>query len=336
MLDSDHSKSMACERAVPMEALKRRFIDFFRSLLKSTLVTVGRASQMLPLYRDPRIGAVSILSDRTDKSKFAKARILFLISITTVAALNIVLFSLASISLLGVNRETLSLSRSHNSHLEDKVVGALASLMDSAASPLPTQTKAPNASNADNMASSTPVLPSAGMLIEKTLAAPVLKPTTDREASTTAVEPSNNNGSTRALSTDETSPPELSPSQEVRAPPASMADAGNSAQDASGATMRALAISHEQRDQRFRNFEKQRHHASVAEGSLAFAPEIDFPKQTQIKESTRFYGSSAGPESKPPVRYAAPHGRGAKAGNVANKLKQAELTRLMRHSRALR
>jgi hypothetical protein len=332
--ESDHVKSMACERAVPMVALKRRFIDFFRSLLKSTLVTVGRASQMLTLYCDPRIGAMFILSDRTDKSKFAKAPILFLISITLVAALNIVLFSLASISLLGVNTETLTRSRSYNSHLKDKVVGALASHMDSDASPVPTQTKFPNASNADNMSSSTPVLPSSGMLIEKTLAAPVLKPTTDRKASTTAVETSN--GSTRALSTDETSPPELSPSQEVRAPPASMADAGNPAQDASGATMPALAISHEQRDQRFRNFEKQRHHASVDEGSLAFAPEIDFPKQTQIKESTRFYGSSAAPEWKPPVRYAAPHGRGAKAGNIANKLNHAELTRLVQHSRALR
>jgi hypothetical protein len=115
-----------------------------------------------------------------------------------------------------------------------------------------------------------------------------------------------------------------------------MADAGNPTQDASGATMPALAISHEQRDQRFRNFEKQRPHASVDEGDSAFAPRIDFPKQTQIKESTRVYGSSAGPESKPPVRHAAPHGRGSKAGNIANKLNHAELTRLMQHSRALR
>ena len=131
--------------------------------------------------------------------------------------------------------------------------------------------------------------------------------------------------------------PELSPLQEVRAPPASMTDAGNPAQDASSATMPALAISHEQRDQRFQNFEKQRHQANFDEGSVAFAPDIDFHKETQTKESAGFYGgSSAGPESKSPVRHAAPHGRGAKAGSIADKLNHVELNRLVQRSRGLR
>jgi len=100
--------------------------------------------------------------------------------------------------------------------------------------------------------------------------------------------------------------------------------------------MPALAISHEQRNQRFQNFEKQRHHANLDEGSVAFASEIDFPKKTQMKESKGLYGSSAGPESKSPVRHAAPHSRGAKAGNIADKLNRAELSRLVQRSRVLR
>ena len=277
---------------------------------------------------------MSIWSHQTDKASFAKGSILFLVSVALVAAVEIVLFSVVSISLLGASKETLTLFRSHNSHLEDKVIGALVSHMDSDASQVPAQTKSPSASTADNMSSSTPVLPSSGMLTEKTFAAPALKPTTDREASTTAIKTSN--GSTRAPSTDEMPAPEPSPSQEVRASPASIVDAGNPAQDDSGATMPALVISHEQRDQRFQNFEKQRQHANHDEGSVAFASEIDFPKKTQIKESKGSYGSSTGPESKSPVRHAAPHGRGAKAGNIADKLNHAELSRLVQRSRVLR
>ena len=302
--------------------------------LKSVLVTAACASEMLPLNCDPRVGEMSIWSHQTDKASFAKGSILFLVSVALVAAVEIVLFSVVSISLLGASKETLTLFRSHNSHLEDKFVRALVSHMDSDASQVPAQTKSPSASTADNMSSSTPVLPSSGMLTEKTFAAPALKPTTDREASTTAIKTSN--GSTRAPSTDEMPAPEPSPSQEVRASPASIVDAGNPAQDDSGATMPALVISHEQRDQRFQNFEKQRQHANHDEGSVAFASEIDFPKKTQIKESKGSYGSSTGPESKSPVRHAAPHGRGAKAGNIADKLNHAELSRLVQRSRVLR
>ena len=302
--------------------------------LKSVLVTAACASEMLPLNCDPRVGEMSIWSHQTDKASFAKGSILFLVSVALVAAVEIVLFSVVSISLLGASKETLTLFRSHNSHLEDKFVRALVSHMDSDASQVPAQTKSPSASTADNMSSSTPVLPSSGMLTEKTFAAPALKPTTDREASTTAIKTSN--GSTRAPSTDEMPAPEPSPSQEVRASPASIVDAGNPAQDDSGAIMPALAISHEQRDRRFQNFEKQRQHANHDEGSVAFASEIDFPKKTQIKESKGSYGSSTGPESKSPVRHAAPHGRGAKAGNIADKLNHAELSRLVQRSRVLR
>jgi hypothetical protein len=199
---------------IPDQAAGRRLLSltYLRVIalavrLKSTLVTVACASQMLPLNRDPRVGEMSILSDRTDKARFAEASILFLVSIALFAAVNIVLFSVASISLLGSNKETLTQSRSHNSHLEDKVISVVVSHMDSVASPVPARTKSPSASNADNMSSLTPVLPSSGMLTEKTLAAPALKPTPDREASTQTVETSN--GSTRAPSTDETPPPEL-------------------------------------------------------------------------------------------------------------------------------
>jgi hypothetical protein len=230
---------------------------------------------------------MSILSDRTDKARLADASILFLVSVALVAAVNIVLFSVASISLLRAGKETLTLFRSHNSHLEDKVIGAIVSHMDRYASPVPAQTKSPSASNVENMSSSTPVPPSSVMLTEQTLAAPALKPTPDRKASATAVGSSNR--STRAPFTDETPPPALSPSQEVGASPASIADAANPPQDA------------------------------------------------QIREGTGFYGSSAGPESKPPVPHAAPHGRGAvKADNIANKLNHAELSRLMQRSGVLR
>jgi hypothetical protein len=83
-----------------------------------------------------------------------------------------------------------------------------------------------------------------------------------------------------------------------------------------------LAISHEQRNSLFENFEMQRHDTSLDEGGVAFAP--------QIKERTGFYGSSTGPESKPRVRHAASRGRGTvKADNIANRLNRAELARLV-------
>jgi hypothetical protein len=145
----------------------------------------------------------------------------------------------------------------------------------------------------------------------------------------TAVETAD--GSTRAPSADGTLPPEPNPSHEERAAPASIAeDAANLTQDASRATMPMLAISHEQRDQVLQDSEMERHHANPDEGSVAVAPEIHFPKKTQIKGNTRFYGSPAGPEPKPLMRYEASGGRRpSKAYNTANKLNHAELRRLL-------
>jgi hypothetical protein len=123
----------------------------------------------------------------------------------------------------------------------------------------------------------------------------------------------------------------------VKASPASIATRRTQLKDASGATMPMLAISHDQRDQVFKDSEMQRHHADLDEGSAAVAPEIDFPRKTQIKGSTRFYGSSAGPESRPLVRREASGGRRPfKADNIANKLNHAELRRLVRGKEVLR
>src|SRR5215831_13242687 len=239
---------------------------------------------------------MSILGDRTDKARFA-ASTPFLVSVALVAAVNIVLFSVTSVSLLGARRETPIQSQSHNSHPENEVVGARVSLLETDASPVPAQTNSPSPGNAD-MSSSTLVPPSSGMPTEETLPAPALKPSPDEEASTTAVETSN--GSTRAPSTDEPPSPELSPSQAVRAPPVS-----------------TRVISHEQRDQLLQNFELQRHHANLDESSVAFVPGIHD-------------GSSAGPESKPPVRHAASRSRSApKPTKTANQLNQAEFRRLV-------
>jgi hypothetical protein len=315
----------------------------------------------------------NIRSDRTDKAKFAQSSIPFLVSVALIAAVNVILVSVASISLLDTSKETLTRSRSHNSPLEDKVIGGVVSHMDSGASPDPTQIKSSSAGNADNISASASIPPYSGMLTEETLAVPSLKPTSNREASATAVETAN--GSTRAPSTDATPPPELNPSQEVRAPPASIAEsatavetansstrgpsadgtpppelnpseevrappasianAANPTQDASGATMPIPAISHEQRDQVFQDSEMQRHHANLDEGSVAVAPEIDFPPKTQINGSMRFYGSSAEPESKPLARHETSGGR-RPSSSTANKLNHAELRRLLRGEGVLR
>ena len=95
------------------------------------------------------------------------------------------------------------------------------------------------------------------------------------------------------------------------------------------------AISHEQRDQVFQDSEMQRHHANLDEGSVAVAPEIDFPPKTQINGSTRFYGSSAESESKPLARHETSGGR-RPASSTANKLYHAELRRLLRGEGVLR
>jgi hypothetical protein len=176
---------------------------------------------------------MSIFSDRTDKARFAEGSILFLAFLALVAAVNMLLFSVASLSLLDASRETLTQFRSDNSPSEDKVIGAVVSPMDRDASPVPTRTKSPSASNADHMSSSTPVPASSGVLTEETSASAALKPIPDSEASATAVETSN--ALTRAPSADET-PPELNPSQRMKASPASIAEDVTTVESSNGST----------------------------------------------------------------------------------------------------
>ena len=180
-------------------------------------------------FDDPPVPQ-NIRSDRTDKAKFGQSSIPFLVSVALIAAVNVILVSVVSISLLDTSKETLTGSRSHNSPPKDKVIGGVVSHMDSGASPDPTQIKSSSAGNADNISASASIPPYSGMLTEETLAVPSLKPTPNREASATAVETAN--GSTRAPSTDAPPPPELTPSQEVRAPPASIAESATAVETA--------------------------------------------------------------------------------------------------------
>ena len=130
---------------------------------------------------------------------------------------------MASISQLDASKATLKGSSIDNSLLDDKVIGTVVSYPDSNASPVSTQTKSPSSSDADNTPSSTPVPPPSGMRSEEIVAEPALMLTPDRKASATAIE----TGSTQGPSTVETAPSELSAPQEVRAQPASIADAAS-------------------------------------------------------------------------------------------------------------
>ena len=234
--------------------------------LKLTSVTLARVSEMLLSNRDPRVGEMSILSHRIDKARPAEGRLLYLVSAGLVAAATIVLFSVASFSLLATSKESLTGSRIDNSPTEDKLIGTVVSYPESYAAPVPVQTKSPSLSEANNLPSSTPVPPPSGMSRVETVAEPALEPPPDGEASATAVETPHR--STRGPSTDET--PELSGSQEVIAQPLSIAGAASVAQQASGATMPMLATSDKQRDQIFRDLEIQRnHHANLDEDSVA-------------------------------------------------------------------
>ena len=270
---------------------------------------------------------------RIGKPRLAEGMLLFLVSVALVAAATIVLFSLASISLLDTSKETLTMSRLDNSPIENKFIGTVVSCTHSNAAPVPVQTKSPSPSEANNLPSSTPVPLTFGMPREETVAEPALNLPPDGEPSTAAVETPH--GSTRGPSTDETPPPELNGSQEVVAQPLSTADEASTAQHASGATMPTLGTSDEQRDQMFQDFEIQRnHHANLDEGSVAFIP----PQETQVKESTGFYGSAASPGSRPPLRHAASRRSGAVEAdrdNIAKKLNRAELSRLLEGKRAL-
>jgi hypothetical protein len=127
-------------------------------------VTPTRAREMLLLNSDPRSGEMSILSDHIDNARLTEGVLLYLASIGLVAAAVIVLFSVASFSLLGASKETLTGSR-----------------IDSNAAPVPVQTKSPSSSDAHNLPSSTLVSRSSGMSSEGTAVEPAFKPLRDGE-----------------------------------------------------------------------------------------------------------------------------------------------------------
>jgi hypothetical protein len=269
---------------------------------------------------------MSILSNRIGKPRLAEGMLLYLVCVALIAAETIVLFSVASISLLGNSKKTLIDDR----YSEEKFVDTVVSYLDRNTLRVPFQTKSLSSSEANNLPSSTPAPSPAGMPREKAVAEPALKPRHDGVASIAAVETTH--GSTRGPSSDEPAPPELSGSREVIAQPLSTADEAGAAQHASGATMPWVATPDGQPDQTSQNFEIQRnHHANLDEGSVAFTPETRFP-ENQVKESTGFYGSSASLGSNLPLLHAASRGRRAVKANrdkIADQLNHAELSRLL-------
>ena len=140
------------------------------------------------------------MSDRIGKPRLAEGLLLYLVSVALVAAAIIVLFSVASSSLLDTSKETLSGSRIDNNPIEDKFIDTVVSYTDSIAAPVPVQTKSP--SEANKLPSSTPVPPPSGIPGDETVAEPALNLPSVGEASAAAVETPH--GSTRGPSTEET------------------------------------------------------------------------------------------------------------------------------------
>jgi hypothetical protein len=209
-----------------------------------------------------------ILSDRrNNNARLAEGVLTYLVSVGLVAAATIVLFSFASVSLLGTSKETPTLSHIDNNPIEDKLIGPV-SCADVNAAPVPVQPKSSSSREANNLPSSPPVPPPSGMSREETVAEPTFKPPPDGETSAAAVETPH--GSMRGPSTEETPPPELSESQHLIAQPLSIADETSGAQDSWEAAMPMLASSGKQRDPMFRDFEIQRNHdANLDEDRVA-------------------------------------------------------------------
>jgi hypothetical protein len=109
---------------------------------------------------------------RIGNPRLEEGMFLYLVSVALVAAATIVLLSLASISLLDTSKETFTGSRIDNSPIEEKFIGTVVSYTDSNVAPVPVQTKSPNSSEANNLASSTPVPLPSGMPREETVAEP--------------------------------------------------------------------------------------------------------------------------------------------------------------------
>ena len=241
---------------------------------------------------------MSILSDRIDNVRLTEGVLVYLTSVGLVAAAIIVLFSVASFSLLGTSKETLTGSRIGNNPNEDVSIATAVFYPGSNTAPGPVQTKLPSSSEANNLPPATLVPPPSGMSGEGTTVEPALKPLPHGETSAMAVETPH--GSTRGPPTEEASPPEPSGSQQVIAEPLSIADEASAAQHVSGVTMPSVATSNGEPDQKSQNFEIQRdHQANLEEGSAAFTLENRFP-ENQVKESMGFYGSAASAGSDSP------------------------------------
>jgi hypothetical protein len=165
------------------------------------------------LNDDLRVDEIPALSDRSDKRRLAEGVLLYLVSVTLVAAATIVLIGVASISLLGTSKETLTGSRIDNNFIENKSFGTVFFYTGDSAGPVPFQTKSPSSNEANDLLSSTPTPQPSGVQREETVAEPSPKLPPDGEATSAAVE--SHHGSTRGPSTDER-PPEASGSQEVK------------------------------------------------------------------------------------------------------------------------
>jgi len=137
-------------------------------------VTLTRVSELLLPNSDPRVGEMSVLSDRIGNPRPAQGMLLYLVSVVLVAAAIIVLFNVAFISLLDTSKETLTGSRIDNSPIEEKFIDTIVSYTNSDAVPVPAQTKSPSSSEANDLQSSTPVPLPSGMPREETLAEPAV------------------------------------------------------------------------------------------------------------------------------------------------------------------
>jgi hypothetical protein len=300
-------------------------------------VTLTRIREMLLPNRDPRIGGMSILSDRIDNARLTEGVLLYLASVGLIAAAIIVLYSVASLSLLGTSKETLTGSRIDNNPIEDISIGTVVFYPDSNAAPVPVQTISPSSSEANNLLSSTLVPPFSGSSGDATTVEAALKPLSDGETSALAVETPD--GSTQIPFADETPPPEPSRSQQVIAQPPSIADEATAAQYSSGATMPWVATPDGHLDQMSQSFEIQsNYHANFDEGAVAVTTGSRSP-ETQVKEIAGFSGSTASAGSNLRLLHAASRRPGAVKANrdkIADQLNHAELSRLLGGGRAPR
>ena len=309
----------------------------------------------------PRVGKIPILSDRSEKRRSAEGVVWYLVSVAFVAVSTIVLFSVASVSILAISKETLTGSRIDNRTVEDKSIGTVFFYTDSSAVPVSVQAKSPSSSEANSPLSSTPA-PQL-MQREETEAKPSPNPPPDGGLSAAAVEIPD--GSTQGPSTDVhnfeiqrndhgnidqrdaafgpekpeannllSSTPAPPPSgmqreeTEAKPSPNPPPDGGLSAAAVEiphGSTLGPSTDVH--------NFEIQRNdHGNIDQGNAAFAPE-----EPEVMESTGYYGSTVSPGS-PPLRHAASHHASAAEGdhNITEKLNRAELSRLLKGSQASR